>query len=228
MRGIGSAVSSEKREVRMLTLDRAGSHIAGVRAAAIMSLLATDKANGHGPHAWLTDVLTRLPTTLDRDIDASAVAFLEASWLIKLQVISQGVVGGRLPCIGRRAGQSWPGSEGPEHHEPLRNPQCAQQLHLSVVLGESESRQSLSHQKAVKHPVLRWRGCTAKRGHFRWFPSKAIGIPVAARKRGDGGDGSGSVDALGVGVRARHSVCIACGAASPGSPLDCCGWVQIP
>ena len=48
----------------------AGSETAGQRAAAIMSLLATAKANGHEPHAWLTDVLTRLPTTLDRDIDS--------------------------------------------------------------------------------------------------------------------------------------------------------------
>jgi transposase len=47
----------------------AGSETAGQRAAAIMSLLATAKANGHEPHAWLTDVLTRLPTTRDRDID---------------------------------------------------------------------------------------------------------------------------------------------------------------
>ncbi len=47
----------------------AGSESAGKRAAAIMSLLATAKANGHEPLAWLTDVLTRLPTTLDRDID---------------------------------------------------------------------------------------------------------------------------------------------------------------
>lgn len=46
----------------------AGSEVAGKRAAAIMSLLATAKANGHCPHAWLTDVLTRLPTTLDKDI----------------------------------------------------------------------------------------------------------------------------------------------------------------
>ncbi len=46
----------------------AGSATAGQRATAIMSLLATAKANGHAPHAWLTDVLTRLPTTLDRDI----------------------------------------------------------------------------------------------------------------------------------------------------------------
>jgi len=48
----------------------AGSETAGRRAAAIMSLLATAKANGHEPHAWLSDVLTRLPTTLDRDIQA--------------------------------------------------------------------------------------------------------------------------------------------------------------
>jgi len=47
----------------------AGSETAGQRAAAIMSLLATAKANGHEPQAWLTDVLTRLPTTKDRDID---------------------------------------------------------------------------------------------------------------------------------------------------------------
>ena len=46
----------------------AGSETAGTRAAAIMSLLATAKANGNDPHAWLTDVLTRLPTTKDRDI----------------------------------------------------------------------------------------------------------------------------------------------------------------
>lgn len=47
----------------------AGSERAGERAAAIISLLATAKANGHNPHAWLSDVLTRLPTTKDRDID---------------------------------------------------------------------------------------------------------------------------------------------------------------
>jgi len=48
----------------------AGSESAGKRAAAIMSLFATAKANGIEPHAWLTDVLTRLPTTKDRDIDS--------------------------------------------------------------------------------------------------------------------------------------------------------------
>lgn len=47
-----------------------GSEPAGRRACAIMSLLATAKANGHDPHAWLSDVLERLPTTKDRDIDA--------------------------------------------------------------------------------------------------------------------------------------------------------------
>lgn len=47
----------------------AGSETAGQRAATIMSLLATAKANGNDPHAWLTDVLTRLPTTKDRDIE---------------------------------------------------------------------------------------------------------------------------------------------------------------
>ncbi len=46
----------------------AGSQSAGQRAAALMSLIATAKANGLEPHAWLTDVLTRLPTTKDRDI----------------------------------------------------------------------------------------------------------------------------------------------------------------
>lgn len=46
----------------------AGSETGGQRAAAIMSLIATAKANGLEPHAWLNDVLVRLPTTKDRDI----------------------------------------------------------------------------------------------------------------------------------------------------------------
>jgi transposase len=45
-----------------------GSEGAGRRAAAVMSLLATAKANGHDPHAWLLEVLTRLPTTLNSQI----------------------------------------------------------------------------------------------------------------------------------------------------------------
>ncbi len=48
----------------------AGSETSGKRAAAIMSLLATAKANGLDSHARLTDMLTRLPTTKDRDIDS--------------------------------------------------------------------------------------------------------------------------------------------------------------
>ncbi|WP_235802153.1 transposase domain-containing protein, partial [Escherichia coli] len=39
----------------------AGSLMAGNRAAQIMSLLETAKRNGLEPHAWLTDVLARLP-----------------------------------------------------------------------------------------------------------------------------------------------------------------------
>ncbi len=34
-----------------------------------MSLVATAKANGVCPQVWLTDVLTRLPNTRNRDID---------------------------------------------------------------------------------------------------------------------------------------------------------------
>jgi len=39
----------------------AGSELAGQRAANIMSLIQTARANGHDPHAYLRDVLTRLP-----------------------------------------------------------------------------------------------------------------------------------------------------------------------
>jgi transposase len=46
----------------------AGSAKAGERAAAIMSLLATAKACGVNPQSYLTDVLTRLPTTKNRDV----------------------------------------------------------------------------------------------------------------------------------------------------------------
>ncbi len=38
------------------------------RAANVMSLIQTAKANGHDPHAYLRDVLTRLPPQLDRGI----------------------------------------------------------------------------------------------------------------------------------------------------------------
>lgn len=64
-----------ERAIRPIAIGRknwlfAGSETAGRRAAAIMSLIATAKANGIEPHAWLTDVLTRLPTAKDRDIDS--------------------------------------------------------------------------------------------------------------------------------------------------------------
>lgn len=48
----------------------AESEQAGRCAAAIMSLLATAKANRLNPRAWLTDTLTCLPTTLNRNIDS--------------------------------------------------------------------------------------------------------------------------------------------------------------
>jgi transposase len=40
----------------------AGSLLAGQRAAAVMSLIQSAKLNGHDPHAYLRDVLRRLPT----------------------------------------------------------------------------------------------------------------------------------------------------------------------
>ena len=40
----------------------AGSEMGGERAAAMMSLLQSAKLNGHEPLAYLTDVLTRLPS----------------------------------------------------------------------------------------------------------------------------------------------------------------------
>jgi transposase len=46
----------------------AGSLKAGQRSAAIMSLIESAKLNGLEPQAYLTDVLQRLPTQLDKDI----------------------------------------------------------------------------------------------------------------------------------------------------------------
>lgn len=40
----------------------AGSLRSGRRAAVIMSLIQSARLNGHDPYAYLTDVLTRLPT----------------------------------------------------------------------------------------------------------------------------------------------------------------------
>jgi len=64
----------DRNAIRPITLGRKnwlfiGATRAGVRAVAIMSLLAIAKANGLCPHAWMSVVLARLPTTLNRDID---------------------------------------------------------------------------------------------------------------------------------------------------------------
>ena len=65
--------NSVENAIRPIALGRknwlyTGSEAAGERAAAIMSLIATAKNNGHDPHAYLRDVLTRLPTHPDRRI----------------------------------------------------------------------------------------------------------------------------------------------------------------
>jgi hypothetical protein len=46
-----------------------GSQGAGERAANVMSLLESAKLNGHDPWGYLRDVLERLPTLKQRDID---------------------------------------------------------------------------------------------------------------------------------------------------------------
>ena len=46
-----------------------GSERAGKRAAAIQTLLATAKANGIEPFAWLKDTLEKLPTCPNSRID---------------------------------------------------------------------------------------------------------------------------------------------------------------
>jgi transposase len=47
----------------------AGSELAGQRAAVVMSLLQSAKLHGHDPWAYLTDVLTRLPSHMNSRID---------------------------------------------------------------------------------------------------------------------------------------------------------------
>ena len=46
-----------------------GSQLAGERAAVVVSLLQSAKLNGHDPWAYLKDVLTRLPTQLNSQIE---------------------------------------------------------------------------------------------------------------------------------------------------------------
>ena len=47
----------------------AGSELAGNRSAVVMSLVQSAKLHGHEPWAYLSDVLTRLPTHLNSRID---------------------------------------------------------------------------------------------------------------------------------------------------------------
>ncbi|NVM87442.1 hypothetical protein FHT32_001081 [Variovorax sp. SG517] len=56
-----------ENQIRPIALGRqnwlfAGSLRAGQRAAAVMSLVHSARLNGHEPHAYLKDVLERLPT----------------------------------------------------------------------------------------------------------------------------------------------------------------------
>jgi transposase len=47
----------------------AGSLRAGQRAAAVMSLIQSAKLSGHDPYAYLKDVLARLPTHKNSQIE---------------------------------------------------------------------------------------------------------------------------------------------------------------
>lgn len=63
-----------EQQIRPLAVGRknwlfAGSERAGRRAAAVMSLIQSAKLNGIDPHAYLKDVLTRLPTHPNRRIE---------------------------------------------------------------------------------------------------------------------------------------------------------------
>ena len=56
-----------ENQIRPIALGRknwlfAGSLRAGERAAAVMSLIQSAKLNGHDPHAYLKDVMDKLPT----------------------------------------------------------------------------------------------------------------------------------------------------------------------
>ena len=62
-----------ENQIRPIAIGRsnwlfAGALMAGQRAAVIMSLIQSAKLNGHEPHAYLKDVLERLPTQPARRI----------------------------------------------------------------------------------------------------------------------------------------------------------------
>ena len=63
-----------ENQIRPVALGRgnwlfAGSLRAGQRAAAVMSLIQSAKINGHDPYAYMKDILTRLPTQKNGQID---------------------------------------------------------------------------------------------------------------------------------------------------------------
>ena len=63
-----------ENQIRPIAIGRnnwlfAGSLRAGQRAAAVMSLIQSAKPDGHDPYAYLTDVLTRLPTHKNSQIE---------------------------------------------------------------------------------------------------------------------------------------------------------------
>jgi hypothetical protein len=63
-----------ENQIRPIAIGRsnwlfAGSLRAGKRAAAVMSLIQSAKMNGHDPYAYIKDVLTRLPTQKDSQIE---------------------------------------------------------------------------------------------------------------------------------------------------------------
>lgn len=67
--------NAAERALREIAVGRknwlfAGSDKGGLACAIATSLIETAKANGLDPLAYLADVLTRLPTTLNRDIDS--------------------------------------------------------------------------------------------------------------------------------------------------------------
>ena len=63
-----------ENQIRPVALGRgnwlfAGSLRAGQRAAAVMSLIQSAKINGHDPYAYMKDILTRLPTQKNSQIE---------------------------------------------------------------------------------------------------------------------------------------------------------------
>ena len=63
-----------ENQIRPIAIGRnnwlfAGSLRAGQRAAAVMSLIQSAKLNGHDPYAYLKDVLARLPTQKNSQIE---------------------------------------------------------------------------------------------------------------------------------------------------------------